>query len=217
MSDFTVKDLNFSRCRRWILDANTKRDVDPVYSFIASWISFNHFYGTYASSNRVKFREWSRNNMNGSSGDKAQLLYLISRNEFTDFFNNFKTEQKELFEIKVRLPVINLLNEQGVPDGIEGEYSLEDLQAEQIFLVIYQVRNNLFHGNKDPFTNERDRRLSRVGSWFMLIFLSALLSHTYGEELDALDDEQQQEIKNVAHIAKRSLEKEQPASSIDES
>jgi hypothetical protein len=204
MSNFTLKELDFSRSRRWIIDANSKQDVDSVYSFIASWISFNHFYGTYASSNRADFLEWAKNNMKGSSGDKAQLLYLISRKEFVDFIDNFKTEQKELFEIKVRLPIINLLNEQGVPDGIQGEYKLVDLQIEQIFLIIYQVRNNLFHGNKNPFANERDKTLSQFGSQFMLIFLSALLTHTYGEVLDVFDDEQQQEINDVANIAKMS-------------
>jgi hypothetical protein len=204
MSEFTLRDLNFSRCRRWIMNANSRQDVDPAYSFIASWISFNHFYGTYASSHRTNFLEWSRNNMNGSLGDKSQLLYLISSVEFEDFIGNFKTEQKELFEIKIRLPVINVLNQQGVPAGIRGEYLLADLQAEQLFLIIYQVRNNLFHGNKDPFKNQRDKELSETGSKFMLIFMSALLSHTYGEVLDADDNEQQQDIRDVAYIAKRS-------------
>lgn len=212
MSGFTLKELNFSRSRRWIIDAKSKQGVDPVYSFIALWISFNHFYGTYASSNRTDFLEWTKNNMGGNTGDKAQLLYLIARQEFVDFFAVFKTEQKDLFEIEIELPVINLLNEQGVPDNTKGKYRLEDLQIKQIFLIIYQIRNNLFHGNKDPFTNERDKRLSLFGSRFMLLFLSALLSHTYGEVLDAFDDEHQQEINDVANIAKVSLDKQRQSS-----
>jgi hypothetical protein len=203
MSDFTLKDLNFSRCRRWIIDAKSRQDIDPVYSFIAAWISFNHFYGTYASSNRADFMKWGKNR----KGDKVQLLYLISRTEFVDFISVLKKEHKELFEIEVELPVIDLLHEEDVPAGIQGEYKLADLQIEQVFLIIYQIRNNLFHGNKDPWTNERDNTLSQFGSQFMLIFLSALLSHTYGEVLDAYDNEQQQEIKNVANIANMSLGK----------
>ena len=204
MSNFTLKDLNFSRSRRWIINAKDKQGSDPAYSFIAAWISFNHFYGTFASSNRAGFLAWSKNN----SGDKAQLTYLITRKEFADFFSMFKAEQKELFEIEVNLPVINLLNGQGIPDGIKGKYKLADLQVEQIFQVIYQIRNNLFHGNKDPFANERDKVLSQFGSHFMLLLLSTLLTHTYGEVLDAFDDEQQKEINDVANIAKASLAKQ---------
>ena len=205
MSNFTLKELNFSRSRHWILDAKSRQSADPVYSFIASWISFNHFYGTYASSNRADFLDWTKKNMKGSSGDKAQLLYIIAKKEFVDSFGVFKTEQKKLFEIEVELPVINLLDGQGVPDVIEGKYKLADLQTKQIFLIVYQIRNNLFHGNKDPSWNTRDKRLSQVGSQFMLLFLSSLLSHTYGEVRDAYNDQQQQEINDVANIAKTSL------------
>lgn len=205
MSTFTLKELNFFRCRRWIIDANSKQDTDPVYSFIASWISFNHFYGTFSSSNQVNFLVWAKDNMGGSSGDKAQLIYLITRKEFADFFSAFKAKQGELFKIEIELPVINLLNGHGVPDNIKGKYKLADLQVEQIFQVIYQIRNNLFHGNKDPFTNKRDKVLSRFGSHFMLLLLSTLLTHTYGEELDAFDDEQRKEINDVANIAKPPL------------
>ena len=72
----------------------------------------------------------------------------------------------------------------------------------QVFEIIYQIRNNLFHGNKDPFRNTRDKNLSQFGSKFMLSFKSVLLSYTYGEELDAFDNQQQEEIDIVAKIAK---------------
>ena len=95
-----------------------------------------------------------------------------------------------------------------MPDGMEGEYKLADLDTEQIFQIIYQIRNNLFHGNKDPFTDRRDKSLSQFGSQVMLFFLSALLARTFGEVLDAFDNEQQQEINDVTNIAKATLAKE---------
>lgn len=202
MSTFTLKDLNFARTRRWIIDAKSKQDTDPVYSFIATWIGFNHFYGTFASTNSKDFQDWSKRNMSGSPGDKAQLIYLVQSKEFIEFFKVFKSEQQKLFTIEIRLPVINLLSEQGVPDGIAGKYKLSDLQADQIFQVVYQIRNNLFHGDKDPFRDERDRDLSEFGSEFMLLLTSSLLSRTYGEVLDAFDNQQQAEIETVAKIAK---------------
>ena len=110
MSKFKLKALNFSRCRRWIIDAENRRTDDPVYAFIAAWISFNHYYSTYASSNFQKFTAWSRNNFSGSTGDKAQWNYLISSSEFAQFFIEFKKHQSSLFEIKINLPVKNMLS-----------------------------------------------------------------------------------------------------------
>lgn len=206
MSNIILKDLNFSRSRHWLLDAKDKQNIDPVYSFIASWISFNHYYGAFAASNPADFLTWSTSNMRGSSGDRAQLMYLINKKEFSDFFNTFKLKQKELFDTKIDLPIINLLNKHGVPADINGEFKLTDLQVEQIFQAIYQIRNNLFHGGKDLFTNERDMALSTFGSKFMLLFLSTLLTHTYGEELDVYDAKKMKEIDDVANIARKNLD-----------
>lgn len=194
-----LKDLNFSRCRRWILDARDKQESDPVYAFIALWIGFNYYYGTFASSNRTDFHKYSK----GKKGDKVQWNYLIARKEFAKFFAAFRAAQKELFEIEINLPIMDLLFNRSIPENVKrGKYKLRDLQTEQIFQIIYQIRNNLFHGNKDPFVNERDKRLSKFGSQFMLLFLSTLLTNTGGEVLDLDDDKQQKEIKDIADIAK---------------
>jgi hypothetical protein len=199
MCNFTLKELNFVRIRQWIIDTKNKQDADPVYSFIAAWIGFNHFYGTFASINSKDFSAWLNSR---HPGDRAQLMYLIQTKEFVEFFDAFKSEQQELFSIEIKLPIINPLNERGVPDGVKGKYKLYDLPINQIFEVVYQIRNNLFHGDKDPFRDERDKELSCFGSEFMLLFISSLLSRTYGEELDAFDNQQQEEIEIVKRIAK---------------
>jgi len=58
------------------------------------------------------------------------------------------------------LPVLNMLNDSSVPANATGDHELSDLAYEDLFLVIYQVRSNLFHGKKDPMERERD--LTRV-------------------------------------------------------
>ncbi len=199
MSNFTLKELNFARIRQWIIDAKAKQDTDSVYSFIAAWIGFNHFYGTFASTQKKNFLTW----LNGRhSGDRAQLMYLIQTKEFVEFFDVFKSKHQKLFSIEITLPVINPLKEQGVPDNLKGNYKLSDLPINQIFEVIYQIRNNLFHGDKDPFRDERDKELSQFGSEFMLLLTSNLLLRTYGEEEDAFDKQQQEEIEIVKKITK---------------
>jgi len=202
MSNFTLKELNFSRIRQWLFDAKNKQDIDPVYSFIATWISFNHFYATFSSTNRKGFSEWLNR---PRSGDRAQLMYLIQTKEFVEFFNTFKSEQPILFSVEIKLPVIDLLNKKDIPDGVKGKYILNNLPINQIFEVIYQIRNNLFHGNKDPFRDIRDKELSQFGSEFMLLFISNLLLRTYGEEEDIFDKQHQEDIEIVKRIANRGI------------
>lgn len=198
---FNLKELNFTRIRRWLIDAKSKQDTDPIFSFIATWICLNHFYGTLASTNLKDFSEWSKSNMSGNNGDKAQLMYSIQTREFVEFFDAFKSKQQKLFNIEIVLPIINLLNKQRVPDDLRGIYRLNDLQTSQIFQVFYQIRNNLFHGHKDPFSDERDKELSQIGNKFMLFLVSHLLLHTTGEVLDIYDNQQQEEIEIVQKIA----------------
>jgi len=66
MAHLTLKALDFGRYRTWLLDAESRRQTDRAYCFIASWIAFNHFYGTFASANGAAFAVWSKANMNGT-------------------------------------------------------------------------------------------------------------------------------------------------------
>lgn len=201
MYKFKLKELNFSRCRNWLLDGARRQTEDPVYSFIATWISFNHFYTTYAYSNLDKFRSWSNEKSDGNLMDKAQWNYLIDSKEFVQFFKEFEDRQKILFEIKVGLPIKNILFEKNIPEGYSGECKLSDLGISPLIQAIYQIRNNLFHGIKDPFQDKRDRRLSQIGCKFMLPLVCDLLIVTEGEVLDALDDIQHEEIGSIRKIA----------------
>jgi hypothetical protein len=200
MSDITLKELNFARTRGWLIDAEGRRQADPVYSFIAAWISFNHFYGTYASSNVADFDAWSNTNASGSRGDKAQWRFLVQTKQFTQFFDAFKANDEMLFSVQLQLPVMDILTGKAVPDGLTGTYKCADLNTEQLFALVYQIRNNLFHGDKDPFSSERDTLLSSFASNLMLPLVSALVSATYGEVLNAYDKKQHEEIAKVAAI-----------------
>lgn len=200
MSDFTLKELNFARSRRWLIDAQDRRTTDPVYSFMATWISFNHFYGTYAASNVKEFEAWSNQNASGSRGDKAQWRFLVHTKGFTHFFDEFKAINPKLFDLQIQLPVFDVLTGKAVPDGLKGAHKCADLRTEQMLEAIYQIRNNLFHGNKDPFSAERDESLSTFARDFLLPFVSSLVSATGGEVLDAYDDKQREDIAKVAAI-----------------
>jgi hypothetical protein len=137
MSELVLKDLNYSRFRNWLRRADDGKNDDPIDAFISAWISFNHYYSTFTSENQNDFQNWSREHFNNWTEDKAQWLFLIQNKQFDEFFADYKAKCPECFEIPVRLPVMNMLNNRPVPQDIQGEYKLKDLTTEQIFLTIY--------------------------------------------------------------------------------
>ena len=61
----------------------------------------------------------------------------------------------------------------------------------------------MFHGEKEPFKNKRDRRLSKFGCRLMIPLVSEMLIETSGEVLDAFGDQQDEDIKMIYQIAGR--------------
>lgn len=178
MCTIILKGLDKERLSNWIQDAEDKKESDPVHSFIAAWIGFNYYYSTFASQNANDFNRWIRNHFNGRKGDKAQWMFLIQHKLFRNFFNKFRETTKDIFEESVKLPIIDMLNGKSVPENREGEYKLKDLSDLELFEILYQIRNNLFHGSKDPEKNERDMKLSALASRFVLSFLRVLNEST---------------------------------------
>jgi hypothetical protein len=173
MTHLKLEELDFKKMRNWVKKAKEEQSKDPIYSFISAWIGFNYYYSTFAK-------------VHGQSlGDKLQWTFLIHDKNFIGFFDNFRNSHSKRFDEKVKLPVINMLNDKEVPEGLEGEYSLRDLNTEQIFSVIYQIRNNLFHGDKDPAKDKRDMQLSKFASKFLVPFLIELIENTYCEVKNA--------------------------------
>src|SRR5262249_28722664 len=152
---------------------------------------------------RSEFPEltWSNANMNGSAGDKAQWAFLVSTADFTNFFDTFRPAHAQLLESAIDLPVKNPLNGKDIPTGIAGTKRLNDLTTRDLFEVIYQIRNNLFHGSKGPFTLKRDEALTNIASEFTLTFASSLVSDTAGEVLNVYNKAQKEQINKVKAIA----------------
>ena len=174
-----LKSLDKKRMQYWIDCAKSKQKEDQVYSFISAWIGFNYFYSTYISENREDFIKWTNIHCNGSKGDKAQLLFLISESKFNGFFNEYKNQNMDNFKISIDLPILNMIDTfKNVPKDFKGKYKLEDLSTKQIFETIYQIRNNLFHGSKNPKKNKRDNILSLIACNFMIPFLDEVLKVT---------------------------------------
>jgi hypothetical protein len=183
-----LKGLAFTRTRNWLKKAHDCGEHDSIGAFISAWISFNHYYSTFAFENINQFRDWTRQNYGGRQGDKAELLFLVHSRGFTEFFADYKQRYPQRLNSAIVLPVTNMLKDSPVPKNVRGECKLSDLRNEDLFEVVYQIRNNLFHGSKDPMKVQRDLALCKTAAEFMVPLVAALLTGTYGEVLNAYDD-----------------------------
>ena len=179
MCKIILKGLDKDRLTDWIQNADDKNKTDPVHSFIAAWIGFNHYYSTFAAQHVDDFNEWRIKYFKNQKGDKAEWMFLIHHDEFKRLFNRFKETEKELFENNIELPIIDELYVKSVPANRKGKLKFKELSEVELFESLYQIRNNLFHGSKNPVKNERDMELSKLSSHFMLPFLRALSESTY--------------------------------------
>lgn len=196
----TIKGLDFTMSRNWIKRAGYSREDDPIGSFIFAWISFNHYYSTFALENTRQFKDWSRKYFSGRQGDKVELLYLVHSDDFVDALANFESLYPERLSHPIELPIIDVLRGSRVPKNIKGTRRLSDLSNVDLFRVMYQIRNNLFHGSKDPVKSQRDLVLCEFASDFMVPLVAFLLTNTCGEVLNAYDEPGRQLREEVARL-----------------
>lgn len=196
----TLKGLHYTRSWNWLGKAANYRKEDPISAFICVWISFNHYYSTFALEYEAKFKAWSDKH-SGKRGDKVELLFLIQSPDFTGFFEDYKKRCPQHFDVLIKLPVINMRNDAPVPKNITKAHRLSDLTNEDLFTVIYQIRNNLFHGSKDPDKEARDFTLCSMAAEFMIPLVVALLDSTYGEVLNVYDDSWQDSREQIRKLA----------------
>lgn len=175
----TIKELDKERMKSWLRMAENSQKDDPVMSFIAAWIAFNYYYSTFCSSraNRKGFQSWVERTGQDEYSDKTRWLYLMKTDHFLDCYKNLW--KSDVLEENIQLPIIDMLYGRKVPDNREGELKWENLTMEEVFRVLYQIRNNLFHGQKQiDDKNERDKKLTTAASNFMVPLLRELISQT---------------------------------------
>ncbi|MCB0566388.1 MAG: hypothetical protein KDD01_18620 [Phaeodactylibacter sp.] len=176
-----MPDLDFGKIRSWVKKGKDYYEEDTVSAFIHAWIGFNHYYGTFCNVNSGDFQNWAHEHRGNHRGDKSQLLYLVNHQDFETMWNTFKELNPYIFTPHIDLPVTGMLYGNPEPPNFRGRYQLDTLTIEQIFLITYQVRNNLFHGSKDPEKNSRDFFLTNLCGSFLIPFLIELIENTRGE------------------------------------
>ncbi len=178
MTTITLKGLDKDKLINWLKNAESKREGDPVHSFIAAWIGFNYYYSTFAYENIEDFKKWSNKNCSGSLRDKAQWMYLVQHDLFKKIYADFRYHEHSLFKENIFLPIIGMLDDKPIPTSVKGDFKLSDLRDFELFQILYQIRNNLFHGSKDTVKNERDLKLSTFAGRFTIKLLQFLNDNT---------------------------------------
>jgi hypothetical protein len=174
-----VKGLDFDRMKRWLNLAIQNQKDDPVFSFIASWIGFNYYYASFPVEDKwVEFDKWCKAKQRDYDATTTQLDFLIQRDEFTAFFDAFR--QHKIFQESIDFPVRNMLIGGYIPNSPKtSKKQWKDLNTEEILIkVLYRIRNNLFHGQKDADKNKRDLEVTTSGCNFMIAFLTELINAT---------------------------------------
>ena len=149
--------LNWNLLNHWIKKSEDEEEY--VDKFISVWIAFNHYYATYYVD--VKYEEIEQRraeNKKISIPDKAGI-FLLTENPIVQ--NTYQKINEQL-KINITLPVVDDITGKKVPEDKADEMELASLTINEFLDVIYQIRNNLFHGRKDPGKSERDRILCEI-------------------------------------------------------
>ncbi|MEZ9568509.1 hypothetical protein AB4242_06450 [Vibrio splendidus] len=148
------------RINNWHLRAKVDLDSnEPAMSFISSWIALNHIYGVYANH--------PDSTIGKKPGDKQQVIYFSKSEEAHGLLEEVKAKE-HISSLLVNLLVKSVLTGTKVPNCDAVKCKLIDIECLDLFLIIYQVRNNLFHGSKDPLKSKRDEELCKCFSVFLL-------------------------------------------------
>ena len=130
------------KAKEWL--ARSREGRDSIESFSNSWIAFN---GLYSSSRHEPERD--------------KISRCIDENVNDDVAHSLMQKYEEEIAYLLSRPVINLRRkERDTQEHVElfnrSDCFVEKLKS--IFMIIYQVRCNLIHGDKSP-TRERDLEL----------------------------------------------------------
>ena len=178
-----AKGLDKNLMETWIGEAHARwKNKDTVFSLMASWIAFNCYFGSYCEENNwVGFKRSCDNSGRDLDASRSRLDFLIEQEDFKSFFKSFS--QEKVFEESIRLPIVRQDPDgkirKKVPSDLEaGTYQWKNLTHRQTFDVLYQIRNNLFHGQKDHAHTGRDHEVIEAACSFMIPFLTKLITAT---------------------------------------
>ncbi len=154
---------------RWY-QKGVNENTDFTDKFMYLWVSFNAFYKAYSTGNSQSYIAFLSRQKNKNNSDRNQIEYI--KVIFTSFVIQDQKEIKEFYRFlqnrldSMKSGIIRLEN------NTLKKYS--DIKSVDEFLeVIYTIRNNLFHGSKNPEI-ENDKQVLEKSSKALQNFLSTI-------------------------------------------
>lgn len=144
-----IRDVNF--VMHWLEKGNM--ESEDIYKFLCYYISFNRLYGKfYTGSERIAI-----NKLISECVENNNKFELIKIKPYGEFY------RKKVIDVRNR----------------KCNYTVEKIRNNDlttIFIAIYQVRCNLFHGSKE-IDVERDKELIKESNKILKEFLEIYLEN----------------------------------------
>jgi hypothetical protein len=176
MTRIKLKDLDLDKMERWVKSARDIRGHDDVFSFICAWIAFNYYYGIVTTENNKRIRRKFGIGEDEFIPDWLQIQYLLNDTVFPKIVSEFQMQNEKELAIIIELPITNVSSptKKDHPPSRTTDTPLIDLTPAELIDAIYAIRNNLFHGGKDPRWVPRDMRLCEQANTFLVPFVEYL-------------------------------------------
>ena len=168
--------------REWY-EYGRKHDDDPIVKFMLHWVAFNWLYSAYYYRRQDEpTKDFDRRNIENRYSEREKIKkFCKAKYDRLSQFDAFHQKEFSVFKegkVVSETPPYNGYNGKDDPgkifDILKDEEKDEEERIEKLFLTIYQVRCNLFHGSKS-LMNPRDIDLVRASSVLLEGYLEKVI------------------------------------------
>lgn len=124
----------FNNWKRYFGNKNLSFDREPIIAFITLWMSYNSYYNQFSGRELTKSCKLSANS-------KAQKIYALYKDAILDSFSKIPHKDDS----------IRLFVESNLSDKPPVKFDKKHCKLKNFLSVVYQIRCNLFHGQKSPY------------------------------------------------------------------
>jgi len=146
-----------------------KSEPDYFSSFATLWIAFNAFYKDYLPG------RGDHETVSNIGGDK-KLFALFRKLQESD--SALRDNLKELAQELKDSPLTNMKYRRTHELPYDGGVDFSFCCYKELIEIIYQIRNNMIHGDKDP-ESQRDEKLVRLAYKILHSFMAELINNDF--------------------------------------
>jgi hypothetical protein len=150
---------------------------DNFSSFATLWIAFNAYYKDFYQ---------RQGNVRSHANDRARIENIKSSDEHWQLFKSLISEPEFAAQIKglkdeIKHQPLRKMEDNRefqLPDDDESVVALSMGFYSELMEIVYQIRNNLFHGEKE-IVSERDRKLVTLAYGILHRFMAEIIDRDF--------------------------------------